>query len=45
LFTVLGWTDYLKMDMTSWPRLGEYRARIAQRPAVQKTLKSEGLLK
>ncbi len=45
LFTVLGWTDYLKIDMTPWPRLGEYRARIAARPAVQKTLKGEGLLK
>lgn len=45
LFTVLGWTDPLKIDTSSWPRLGEYRACIAARPAVQKTLKSEGLLK
>ncbi|WP_298138409.1 glutathione transferase GstA [Acidiferrobacter sp.] len=45
LFTVLNWPDYVKVDMTAWPGLGEYRARIASRPAVQRALKSEGLLK
>ncbi len=44
LFTVLGWADYVKVDLKPWPRLGEYRSRIQGRPAVQKALKSEGLI-
>ncbi len=45
LFTVFGWLGYLQIDAKPWPRLGEHAARVAARPAVQKALKSEGLLK
>ncbi len=45
LFTVFGWAGYLKIDAQPWPRLSEHAARVGARPAVQKALKSEGLLK
>jgi glutathione S-transferase len=43
LFTVLRWSDILKFDMSAWPDLKEYVARVAIRPAVQAALKAEGL--
>jgi glutathione S-transferase len=45
LFTLLGWTDVHRIDLTPWPALQAYRGRIAARPAVQATLKDEGLVK
>lgn len=45
LFTVLGWTDFLKIDLSPWPVFAAYRARIGARPAVQAAMKAEGLIK
>lgn len=45
LFTILGWVDYLKLDMSKWPALKEYTGRIAARTAVKETMKAEGLIK
>src|SRR5690606_6934118 len=45
LFVILNWTDLHKVDISPWPVLGEYRNRIAARPAVRQTLKDEGLAK
>jgi glutathione S-transferase len=45
LFTVLGWADAIKFDMSAYPALQAYRARIAERPAVQQALRAEGLVK
>jgi glutathione S-transferase len=45
LFVVLGWTDHVGMKLADWPVLKAWHARIAQRPAVQKALKEEGLIK
>jgi glutathione S-transferase len=45
LFTVLNWTGHLKIDLSRWPLLTAYQARIAQRPKVQQALREEGLLK
>ena len=45
LFTVLGWADVVQIDLTAWPVLGAYRARIGARPAVQQALRAEGLMK
>jgi len=45
LFTVLNWGDVLKLDMSKWPVLQKYVARVAARPQVQAALKAEGLLK
>jgi len=43
LFTILSWSDNLKVDLP--PALGEFKARVAARPAVQAALKAEGLIK
>ena len=43
LFVVLNWTGYHKVDLKPWPALTEFQARVAARPAVQATLKAEGL--
>lgn len=41
LFTVLGWTKHVGIDMTRWPALTQYCERIAARPAVQAAQKAE----
>ena len=45
LFVLLNWTKIHKVDLTPWPALQQYQARIASRPAVQAAMKAEGLLK
>jgi glutathione S-transferase len=35
----------VKFDLARWPRLAEFNARVAARPAVQAALKVEGLVK
>ena len=45
LFVVLNWSDLHKVDLTPWPSLQQFRQRVAARPAVQATLKAEGLAK
>lgn len=44
-FTVLGWCPLLNVDLKPWKNLTAYTQRIAQRPAVQKAMRAEGLLK
>ena len=44
LFVILSWGPYVEFDLSAWPSLGEFSARIASRPAVQQALKEEGLL-
>jgi len=43
LFTVLNWTGRLQVDLSKWPNIQAFKARIAERPAVKKTMKAEGL--
>jgi glutathione S-transferase len=45
LFTVVNWTNFVKVDLSKWPVLVAYQARVAARPKVQEALKAEGLLK
>src|SRR6266850_4277428 len=45
LFTVLRWSEPLKLDMSRWPNIVAYIARVAARPKVREALKFEGLLK
>jgi glutathione S-transferase len=45
LFTILGWTQWVGIDLARWPVLVAYHARVAARPNVQQALKEEGLLK
>lgn len=44
LFTVLNWTNLLKLSLADWPVLESYLSRMAARPAVQQALRDEGLL-
>lgn len=45
LFTVLGWPQYVGVDLAKWPVIKGYADKIAQRPSVQAALKAEGLAK
>jgi glutathione S-transferase len=45
LFAVLNWTNLHKIDVSSWPNVKAFMARIAERPAVKKAMKAEGLSK
>jgi glutathione S-transferase len=45
LFTVLRWTALTGIDLSKWPKLVEYQARVEARPAVQAALEAEGLNK
>jgi len=45
LFTVASWSGFVGFDLSDWPLLQAYLARIAARPAVQQALGDEGLLK
>jgi len=44
LFTVLNWSRPLKLDMSKWPNIGAFMARVAERPKVKETMKAEGLI-
>ncbi len=45
LFTTFNWTNMLKIDLGKWPNIKNFVARFAARPAVQETMKAEGLIK
>lgn len=45
LFTVTGWARFLKLDLSEFPNLLEFQARVAARPAVQDAMAAEGLIK
>lgn len=45
LFVILNWSGMHKVDLSQWPALAAFQSRVAARPAVQATLKAEGLLK
>lgn len=43
LFVVLGWAKFIQLDLSAWPHLTAFLARVGARPAVQAALKAEGL--
>jgi len=45
LFTMLTWADRMKFDLSAFPNLLAYKARVAARPRVQEALTKEGLTK
>lgn len=45
LFTVTNWAQYVKLDLAAFPNIQAFQKRIAARPAVQKAMKEEGLIK
>jgi glutathione S-transferase len=44
LFTVTNWANYVKLDLSMFPNLLAFQARVAARPAVQAALVAEGLV-
>lgn len=44
LFVVVSWSSHVGFDLAQFPRIREYLARIAVRPAVESAMKSEGLI-
>lgn len=42
LFTILDWAKPLGFDLSKWPVLEQYLARIGQRPKVVEAMKAEG---
>ncbi|MCP3104688.1 glutathione transferase GstA [Myxococcus sp. K15C18031901] len=45
LFTVLNWTRPMQIDLSPYPAVVEYHARVAARPQVQAAMAAEGLTK
>ena len=43
-FVVANWSNVTGISLAAWPKLAAYVERIAARPAVQATLKAEGLI-
>lgn len=44
LFTVLGWANLVKFDLSNWPVIQDYAARVGARPKVVEAMKAEGLI-
>jgi glutathione S-transferase len=44
-FTIVNWTNFVKIDLKPYPNVGAYMGRVGARPKVQETLKAEGLMK
>lgn len=45
LFTVLGWSGMLKIDLTPFAHIQTFQKRMMERPAVQRAMQAEGLIK
>jgi glutathione S-transferase len=44
-FTILNWTNFHGIDLSPWPNVRAYIARVAARAKVQQAMREEGLLK
>jgi glutathione S-transferase len=44
LFTVTNWANYVKYDLSAFPNLLAFQARVAERPRVRDAMTAEGLL-
>lgn len=44
LFTVLGWTKFVGIDLSQWANVKTYMERVGARPGVIRAMKEEGLL-
>jgi glutathione S-transferase len=45
LFVTTSWAGYVGVDLSPFPNVGAFMARVGARPAVQAALKAEGLAK
>jgi glutathione S-transferase len=44
LFVMIGWKDFLKIDLSQFANVLAFHGRIAARPAVQAAMRAEGLI-
>jgi glutathione S-transferase len=44
LFVLLGWTKPTQIDLSRWPNLAAFHARVAARPKVKEAMLAEGLI-
>lgn len=44
LFTCLGWSKYVGLDLSQWSNITTYMNRVSVRPAVMKAMKEEGMI-
>jgi glutathione S-transferase len=44
LFTLTGWADHLKIDLSRFPKLQAFQKTVFARPAVQQAMREEGLI-
>ena len=45
LFTCFSWSKYVDFDTTKWTNVAAWSSRVYARPAVQRAMQAEGLLK
>ena len=45
LFTIVNWINFHQLSIATYPRLADFMARVAARPAVQAAMRAEGLVK
>lgn len=43
LFTIVGWSDFARIDLSGFPHLGDFMKNVGARPAVREAMKAEGL--
>ncbi|KYB44831.1 glutathione S-transferase [Brucella anthropi] len=43
LFTIVGWSDFARVDLSAFPHLRDFQARVGERPAVRKAMHAEGM--
>jgi len=43
LFTMLGWTRFVNIDLNRWPTLAAFAGRCCMRPKVLEAMKAEGM--
>ncbi|MPY71741.1 MAG: glutathione transferase GstA, partial [Alphaproteobacteria bacterium] len=43
LFTVVGWSDFAKIDLAAFPRLCDFMDRVGARPNVRAAMEAEGM--
>lgn len=44
MFVVINWSNFVDVDLTRWPDIAAYVARISNRQSAQDAMKAEGLL-